>query len=69
MKHPAELVETINKILDAVDETPGSGKGKSLSNFDALHAIRHILGRKSSWNNIGDRTVFKRVLKKKGIVI
>lgn len=69
MKHPSELVETINQILDAADSIPGGTKGKSLTNFDALNAIRHILGRKSSWNEIGDATVFKRTLKKKGLVI
>jgi hypothetical protein len=69
MKHPAKLVETINKILDTADSIPGGTKGKSLINFDALMAIRHTLERKSSWAVIGDATVFKRTLKKKGIVI
>ncbi|NBR06960.1 MAG: hypothetical protein EBT92_14480 [Planctomycetes bacterium] len=69
MKHPSELVETINKILDNVDMLPGKGKGKSLINFDALHAIRHVLSRPSEWNSLSDNTVFKRTLKKKGVVI
>lgn len=69
MKHPAELVELINKILDTADSIPGGTKGKSLTNFDALNAVRHILGRKSSWDSIGDNTVFKRSLKKNSVVI
>ena len=69
MKHPTELVEIINKILDNVDVLPGKSKGNSLINFDALHAIRHVLSRPSEWNSIGDATLFKRTLKKKGIVI
>jgi hypothetical protein len=69
MKHPVELVETINKILDTAESIPGGTKAKSLINFDALNAIRHVLGRDSSWNQIGDSTVFKRKLTKNGITI
>ena len=67
MKHPSEQVEIINQILNVVDDM--KPKGTSLVNFDTLHAIRKILGRKSDWDDIGDKTLLKRKLKKNAVTV
>lgn len=64
MKNSSEVIESINHVIDAAEAISGSGKGKSIVNFDALHAIKHILGRESSWTGISENTSLKRKLKK-----
>ena len=72
-----EAVESRNKVkelLAIVDSIPESSKGKSLVNFDALVAIRKILGitpahKLSDWINLTDRTRLKRELKKNNFTI
>ena len=67
-EHPTEIVEKIHAILDVLDEC--NTKGNSLANYDALHAIRHLLERpRNDWAVISDKTFFKRKLKKISVVI
>ena len=67
MKHPAEQIEQISKVIDVLAGLKPNGK--SLMNFDAVCVIRKILGKQSAWDNLDDTTLFKRTLKKNGIVI
>jgi len=71
MKHPIEQIEIINKLLDILDEAHSSGKLKinSYEHYDALQAIRTVLGRPSQWTNLNSRTALKRRLKKNSFVI
>ena len=67
-EHPTKIVEKIHAILDVLDEC--NTKGNSLANYDALHAIRHLLERsRNDWAVISDKTFFKRKLKKISVVI
>ena len=67
MRHPADIVKSINEILTVLDGA--EPKGSSLENYDALHAIRHVLDRKSNWEAIGENTRFKRRLKKNSVTV
>jgi hypothetical protein len=67
MRHPADIVKNIDEILTVLDGA--DPKGASLENYDALHAIRHVLGRKSKWEVIGEATRFKRRLKKNSVTV
>ena len=81
-EHPTKIVEKIHAILNVLDEcnffrqryplVPRSTrtKGNSLANYDALHAIRHLLERpRNDWAVLSDKTFFKRKLKKISVVI
>ena len=63
---PSDQIERINQLLNVVGDT----KGNSIVNYDALHAVRKILGRDDSrWVFIGDDTLLKRTLRKNLVVI
>ena len=66
-----ESRDKVKKLLAIVDSLPESSKGKSLVNYDALTAIRKILGVGSftEWTNLSDKTRFKRELKKNNFTI
>ena len=67
MTHPSKQVEIINQILNVVDDM--KPKGTSLINFDALHAIRHVLERTNEWEGLGNSTLLKRKLKKNSVTV
>lgn len=67
MKRPSEQIDRINLILNVVDTFPN--KSNSLVNYDALHAIRKVLDRKNQWDNLGEKTVLKRTLKKNLVTV
>ena len=62
-------IDLIKKVLDVVGKDEQAKKVKSLSQFDACHAIRHILGEPSYWTNLGDGVHLKRLLKGNGVSI
>ena len=65
----AESYEKIKKLVSILDAMPDSKKGLSLLNYDALLAIRKVLATNNAWDALGDRTRFKRELKKNNFTI
>ena len=65
----AESYEKIKKLVSILDTMPDSKKGLSLLNYDALLAIRKVLDTNDAWDVLGDRTRFKRELKKNNFTI
>ena len=64
-----ESYEKIKKLVSILDTMPDSKKGLSLLNYDALLAIRKVLDTNNAWDVLGDRTRFKRELKKNNFTI
>ena len=64
-----ESLDKIKKLVSILDTMPDSKKGKSLLNYDALLAIRKVLDTNDAWDVLGDRTRFKKELKKKNFTI
>ena len=64
-----ESLDKIKKLVSILDTMPDSKKGLSLLNYDALLAIRKVLDTNNAWDVLGDRTRFKRELKKNNFTI
>ena len=64
-----ESYEKIKKLVSILDTMPDSKKGNSLLNYDALLAIRKVLDTNDAWDVLGDRTRFKKELKKNNFTI
>ena len=64
-----ESLDKIKKLVSILDTMPDSKKGLSLLNYDALLAIRKVLDTNDAWDVLGDRTRFKRELKKNNFTI
>ena len=64
-----ESLDKIKKLVSILDTMPDSKKGLSLLNYDALLAIRKVLDINNAWDVLGDRTRFKRELKKNNFTI
>ena len=64
-----ESLDKIKKLVSILDTMHDSKKGKSLLNYDALLAIRKVLDTNDAWDVLGDRTRFKKELKKKNFTI
>ena len=64
-----ESLDKIKKLVSILDTMPDSKKGLSLLNYDALLAIRKVLDTNYAWDVLGDRTRFKRELKKNNFTI
>ena len=64
-----ESCEKIKKLVFILDTMPDSKKGLSLLNYDALLAIRKVLDTNNAWDVLGDRTRFKKELKKNNFTI
>ena len=64
-----ESYEKIKKLVFILDTMPDSKKGLSLLNYDALLAIRKVLDTNNAWDVLGDRTRFKKELKKNNFTI
>ena len=57
-------IDDINRVVELhIERDPTD---KSVDNFDAMHAIRLILGRPSTYPALGNRTAFKYELSKRG---
>ena len=64
-----ESYEKIKKLVSILDTMSDSKKGKSLLNYDTLLAIRKVLDTNDAWDVLGDRTRFKKELKKNNFTI
>ena len=64
-----ESLDKIKKLVSILDTMPDSKKGLSLLNYDALLAIRKVLDTNNAWDVLGDRTRFKKELKKNNFTI
>lgn len=61
--------DKIKELVAIVDSIPQSSKYNSTVNYDAITAIRKILGIHSNWAALGDKTRLKRELRKRNFTI
>ena len=67
MEISTRQMEDISRIVAAhCDRNPHA---TSVENWDAMHAIRKILGRGHNYDRLGKRTSFKTYLRKQGVII